>query len=118
MRLSRVRRWVLVAATGLLCGCGAGWSQVPVAPTALASEPMEVRVTLHDGSRLVLAVPRFDGDSLFGEVDGRPRALAMAQVERLALPVASKSRRAAGTAAVVAALVVFAAGWTYVALQE
>ena len=118
MRLSRVGRWVVVAATVLLCGCGAGWSQVPVAPTALESEPMEVRATLQDGSRLVLSAPRIERDSLFGEVDGRPRALPMAQVQRLALPVASKSRRAAGTAAVISALLVLAAGWTLLVIAE
>lgn len=109
---------VVIAATCVLYGCGAGWSQVPVAPTALMSEPMEVRATVSDGSRIVLSVPRIERDSLFGEVDGRPRVLPMTQVQRLALPVASKSRRAAGTVAVVSALVVLVAGWTYVALQD
>jgi len=119
MRLSTRRwRWAVLAAGWLVAGCGAGWRQVPVTPTALASEPTEVRVTLDDGSRLVLSLPRFEGDSLFGEVDGRPRALAMTAVRRLALPEASSSKRSAGTVAVIAALVVFAAGWTYLAVRE
>ena len=42
----------------------------------------------------------------------------MAEVERLALPVASKSRKAAGTVAVIAALAVFGAGWTYIIVTE
>lgn len=119
MRLSaRPWRRTLLAGTWLATGCGAGWSQVAVAPTALESEPMEVRVTLDNGSRVVFDVPRIERDSLFGEVDGAPRAMAMADVQRLALPVASKSKRAAGTVAVIAALLVFTAGWAYLALRE
>ena len=119
MRLS-MRRWhrTVVAASWLAAGCGAGWRQVPVAPTALAHEPTEIRVTLDDGSRLVLSMPRFEGDSLFGEVNGRPRALALTEVRRLALPQASSSRRSAGTVAVITALVVFAAGWTYLVVRQ
>jgi len=119
MRLSALRwRATVLAASWLATGCGAGWSQVAVAPGALASEPMEVRVTLDDGSRVVFAVPRIEGDSLFGEVDGSYRAMPLSEVRRLALPVASKSRRAAGTVAAIAGLVVFAAGWTYLVARE
>ena len=119
MRVSAPRwRRTLLAATCLTAGCGAGWSQVAAAPTALESEPMEVRVTLDDGSRVVFAVPRIERDTLFGEVHGRPQAMAMSEVRRLALPVASKSRRAAGTVAAIAGILVFAAGWTYIVVQE
>jgi hypothetical protein len=117
MRLTRQWRWMLPAVAWLVAGCGAGWRQVAVAPTALASEPQEVRVTLDDGSRLVLSAPRFEHDSLFGEVDGRPRALAMTDVKRLALPQASSSKRSAGTVAVISAIVVFVAGWAWLALR-
>jgi hypothetical protein len=119
MRLSARRwQWALLPTLWIATGCGAGWSQVPVAPTALESEPMEVRVTRDDGSRVVFSVPRIERDSLFGEVDGRPRVMALSEVRRLALPVASKSRKAAGTVAVIAALAVFAAGWTYIIVTE
>ena len=118
MRMTqRMSRFVIGAAL-MLSGCGAGWSQVPVAPAALDGEPTEVRVTMADGSRAVIAMPRIVRDSLFGEVDGKPRAIAMAEVERLALPVASKSRKAAGTVAVIAALAVLGAGWTYIIVTE
>jgi len=118
MRLNGGWRRVLIAATWLLNGCGAGWSQVPVAPAPLASEHAEVRATLADGSRVVVSMPRIEHDSLFGEVDGTPRAIAMTDVHRLALPVASRSKRSAGTVAVVTALAVVAAGWAYLALRE
>ena len=111
-------RWAAVAAAWLSSGCGAGWSQVAVAPAALESEPSEVRVTLETGTRVVMSMPRIERDSLLGEVGGRPRAMAMTDVRRLALPVASNSRRNAGTAAVIAALAVFAAGWLYLVVQE
>lgn len=119
MRLTARRsRWATLATLCLSTGCGAGWSQVAVAPAALESEPMEVRATLRDGSRLVFSAPRIERDTLFGEVGGRPRSMAMSDVERLALPVASKSRQAAGTVTTIAALVTFVAGWAYLALRD
>ena len=111
-------QWALLPTLCVATGCGAGWSQVAVAPTALESEPMEVRVTREDGSRVVFSLPRIERDTLFGEVEGKPRAMAMAEVERLALPVASKSRRAAGTVAAIAGILVFAAGWTFLVVRE
>lgn len=101
----------LLACGALVSGCGANWRQVPVAPEALASEPMEVRVTVSDGRRLLVKMPRFEGDSLIGEVHGHSRAMATADVRRLALPEASSSRRSAGTVTVLSALAVFVAGW-------
>ena len=118
MRLNGSWSWVLIAAAWLLNGCGAGWSLVPVAPAALETEHAEVRATLADGSRVIVSSPWIERDSLFGEVDGNPRAIALADVRRLALPVASKSKRSAGTVAVATALAVFAAGWAYLALRE
>ncbi len=112
MRLTTCRQgWVLLASVALVSGCGSNWRQVAVAPTALASEPTEVRVTGSDGNRFVMTMPRFEGDSLLGEVHGRRRAMATADVRRLALPEASSSRRSAGTATVVSALAVLVAGW-------
>ena len=111
-------QWAILPILWMATGCGAGWSQVAVAPAALEREPMEVRVTRDDGSRVVFSVPRIERDSLFGELDGRPRVMALSEVRRLALPVASKSRKAAGTVAVIAALAVFAAGWTYIIVTE
>lgn len=116
MRLTT--RWVVVGAAAALNGCGAGWSQVPVAPAALESEPIEVRATMADGSRLVIAVPRIERDSLFGEVDGAPFAIAMADVSRLALPAATKSKRSAGTVAVITAIAVVAFGWAILILAN
>jgi len=118
VRLSGGWSWALIGAIWVLNGCGAGWSQVPVGPAALEREHTVVRATLADGSRVVVSLPRLERDSLFGEVDGTPRAIAMADVQRLALPVASKSKRSAGTAAVIAAIAVFAAGWAYLYLLE
>lgn len=115
--MSRARRTAIVAAW-LTTGCGGSWSQVAVAPTALDNEPMEVRATLGDGRRVELAIPRIERDTLFGEVNGKPVAIPMTDVRRLALPVASPSRRNAGTAAVVSALVVFAAAWVILLVPE
>lgn len=106
----------MIIAALLLDGCGAGWSQVPVAPAALESEPTEIRVTMADGSRVVISMPRIERDSLLGDVDGTPRAMALADVHRLALPVASQSKRSAGTVAVATALAVLVAGWTILLL--
>lgn len=114
--MSRARRTAIVAAW-LTTGCSS-WSQVAVAPTALNDEPMEVRATLGDGRRVELAIPRIERDTLFGEVNGKPLAIPMTDVRRLALPVASPSRRNAGTAAVVSALVVFAAAWAILLVPE
>ena len=111
-------RRAVVATAWLATGCGAGWSQVAVTPTALESEPMEVRATLEDGSRVVVAVPRIERDTLFGEVHGQPHAMAMSEVRRLALPVASKSRRSAGTVIVVTAIGVLVAGWVLLILTS
>jgi len=118
MRLN-VWHWgrTLLATIWLATGCGSGWSQVAVAPTALESEPQEVRVTRDDGSRVVFAVPRIERDSLFGEVDGQPQAMAMSEVQRLALPAASKSRRAAGTVTAITGFLVFAASWIWFATR-
>jgi len=116
MRVTARSSRAAIGAALLLSGCGAGWSQVPVAPAALASEPTEVRATMADGSRVVVAMPRIEGDSLFGEVDGTARAIAIADVQRLALPIASRSRRSAGTVAVATALAVLAAGWAILIL--
>ena len=116
MRLTA--RWAVIGAAALLNACGAGWSQVPVAPAALESEPAEVRATMANGSRVVISMPRIERDSLFGEVDGTPRAMAMVDVRRLALPVASKGRRDAGTVAVITALATVVAGWTVLILAN
>lgn len=118
MRVTRRLSGAVIGAAVLLNACGAGWSQVPVVPSALASEHAEVRATLADGSRIVVSEPRIERDSLFGEVDGTPRVMAITDVHRLALPVASKSKRSAGTVAVVTALAVVAARWAYLALRE
>lgn len=116
MRVTKLLSRVVIGAAVMLNGCGAGWSQVPVAPAALESGHAEVRATLADGSRVVVSMPRIERDSLVGEVDGTPWAIAMADVHRLALPVASRSRRSAGTAAVGTALAVLAAGWAILIL--
>lgn len=111
-------RWAVIGAGLLTSGCGSNWSQVAVAPTALDGDPGEVRVTLEGGRRVVVAMPRIERDSLLGDVDGMPWALALTDVRRLALPEASSNKRSAGTVAVVAALAVFAAGWLFLILAN
>lgn len=119
MRLTRLgRHWAVIGSAWLASACGSNWSQVAVSPAALESEPSEVRITLESGRRVVVGMPRIEHDSLFGEVGGTPRAIPMADVNRLALPVASTSRRTAGTAAVLSAVVVFIGGWAYLALSN
>lgn len=117
--MTRVARYsAVIGSAWVASACGSNWSQVAVSPAALEREPSEVRITLESGRRVVVGMPRIEHDSLFGEVNGTPRAMAMADIHRLALPVASSSRRTAGTAAVLSAVVVFIGGWAYLALNN
>jgi predicted CoA-binding protein len=95
----------LCAATGC-----AGWRQVSVSPEALDSA-QEVRLTLGDGSRIVLVNPKVADDSIFGTNASREFAYALADVRRMALPRASSSKQAAGTTFVAAAVGAYIVWW-------
>jgi hypothetical protein len=70
------------------------WQVEPVAPAELVSQkPSIVRLTLPDSSHLVLTDPVVRGDSLYGHrqklnqaLGRRPEAVALAQVQEIAVP--------------------------------
>lgn len=119
MRLVRVRYAVaaLVALQVSSTGCAA-WRQVEVAPTALATEPQEVRITHPDGTRLVLYDPRIANDTLYGTMKEGKYAIALADVRRMAVPSASRSEVAAGTTFVGVAVGVFLISWFILAAED
>ena len=96
MRTAGLR--MLLIASVLLQGC-TSWRTVPsstgVAPVLSTERP--VRVSLSDGTVIVLESPRIAGDSLIGNLGNPPErlAVAMADVEGLAERNVSVGRSAA-----------------------
>jgi hypothetical protein len=94
------------------------WRQVEVAPTALSTEPKEVRLTHLDGTRLVLSDPRIVNDTLYGTINEGRYGIALADVQRIAVPSASNSERAAGTTFVGVAVAAFLLSWVIFVVEN
>jgi hypothetical protein len=78
-------RITLLAALGLHAGACMSWKTQPVSPDHIvAQDPDQVRVTLGNGSKVVVARPAIIGDSLIGAPTGaNPKRSA----QRLAIPL-------------------------------
>jgi hypothetical protein len=71
-------RITLLAALGLHAGACMSWKTQPVSPDqVVAKNPDQVRVTLGNGSRIVVARPTIIGDSLIGTAPGSDPKPAM-----------------------------------------
>jgi hypothetical protein len=73
---------------GILTACAA-WAPAELAPSSLAGEPREVRVTLMNGTRFPVSGPRMTSDSLWGTMVGppyEPVALPLAWIRAIDLP--------------------------------
>jgi hypothetical protein len=97
-------RMLMTLAIAGAAGCaGRQWHVLPSPPDSLASWPNEVRVTLNDGTRVVVASPRLRNDSLFGRGETGLVALPLASVSRVAVEGANPDRPAATRMLLVAA---------------
>jgi hypothetical protein len=83
---SRLLRIAAALALAGIAGCaGKQWQVLPVAPESLGAWAGKLRLTLNDGSRLVVMSPQVRNDSVFGGSEGGPVALALSQVSRVAV---------------------------------
>ena len=98
-----------------LTSCTA-WTTVPVSPMNYirSHDPGSIRVTLQDGSVLVVGRPRVFGDTLRGITGGTYRNIPLDQIGRFEAQEPSKSK----TAMLIAVGVVFAVGIGYVATSS
>jgi hypothetical protein len=92
------------------------WKTQDATPQQLVSEeePSRIRVTLTDGTQVVLTEPTVSGDTLWGLEDGERTGIPEPEIAEVAL------RRADGTTTVIAlgVGVVVAAGVWYLAACE
>jgi hypothetical protein len=90
-----------------LAACVSWQTQEGSPQQVLADEqPDSLRVTLYDGSRVVLGEPVVSGDSLTGSADGQQRSIPLSQVRELDIRGVSAGK----TALAAVGLLVFAAG--------
>lgn len=75
-----------------------------MSPDAVQASPPSVRVTRHDGSRLLVDDPRIADDSLYGRRDGRDTVLALADISRIAVQKPANAKNAAALTFVAATL--------------
>lgn len=97
-----------------LPACTAWYVEERVSPQQLitAQHPTAVRVTLPDGSRIILGQPRIaPGDSLAGVLNGAPSSVAFADVTQVAMRKISAGRTVLLLAG-IAVLAALAAGST------
>lgn len=100
-------RIALVAMLFAAQGCAA-WTPAVVAPSSLDTHPREVRVTLVNGERFPVSLPRIEGDTLRGRLAGipdEPVALALSDIK--ALDLAREDTNMAINLAAVGGIIVF-----------
>ncbi len=108
---------LMLLATG---GC-TRWRVVNVSPEALNQAPAQARVTLPDGSRVIVQEPLILGDSLHGvRSPGGSDSIAvpLSRVERLAVPVPDHARASALGLFAGAAAATFAFWFALVLAQD
>jgi len=70
-----------------ILGACSSWQVQPVAPAELLgrSSPSQVRVQLHDGRRVVVGHPALRSDSLVGTAAGAADAVAVTDIDSIAV---------------------------------
>jgi hypothetical protein len=93
------RRATLCCGLLLFCGC-AGWQEQWVRPDHLVAkkQPSQIRVTVRDGSQVILFDPVADGDSLVGWDRARPPNTEFTPIECRPDPAKQHERRQLGVA--------------------
>ena len=89
----------------LACAACAGkqWQVLPTPPDSLGQWAGEVRLTLNDGTRLVMTSPQVRNDSVFGRSDNGPVGLPLSGVSRVAVEGRNPNKPAATRVLLVAA---------------
>jgi hypothetical protein len=106
----RRRRAGATLLLALLGACNS-WQVQPVAPADLIgrSSPSQVRIQLHDGRRVVLRQPALRADSLVSGSGGDGSAVAVAEIDNIAVRRFDAPRTVGLTALVVAVPVILCA---------
>ncbi len=87
-----------------VAGCaGKQWQVLPASPDSVSSLPGEVRLTLNDGTRLVVTSPQVRNDSVFGRSESGRVALPLSQVSRVAVEGLNPDKPGATRVVLVAA---------------
>jgi hypothetical protein len=85
-------------------GCaGKQWQVLPASPDTLGAWADVVRLTLNDGTRLVVTSPQVRNDSVVGRGQGGSVAIPLSQVSRVAVEAPNPDKPAATRVALVAA---------------
>ena len=88
---------------GTAACAGKQWQVLPTSPDSLGAWSSEVRLTLNDGTRLVVTSPQVRNDSVFGRSQGGLVALPLSRVTRVAVEVPNPDKPAAWRVVLVAA---------------
>jgi len=118
MRSASGTRLVATAlAATLAMGC-TSWRVQGISPQMVIAreQPRAVLVTRADGSKVVVAGPSIVGDTLWGEVDGRPRGLPVEAIASIAVRRGDGGRTAGlvlglGVASLLGLAALIAATW-------
>lgn len=101
---SRPHRIVAALALVGVAACASKqWQVLPASPDSLGAWADVVRLTLNDGTRLVVTSPQVRNDSVFGRSGGGRVALPLSQVSRVAVEEPNPDKSAATRVALVAA---------------